>query len=73
MYVANRRSKAAREGGKKPFGGSEMFGVAPVGNKQPEHQDDPKMSHQIQDSLEGYLDNITEEATQKSATGIPLG
>ena len=30
------------------------------------------MSHQMLDSLEGYLDNITEAATQTAATGTPL-
>ena len=30
------------------------------------------MSHQMIDLLEGYLDNITESATQTAATGTPL-
>ena len=30
------------------------------------------MSHQILDSLEGYLDNIAAAATQTAATGTPL-
>ena len=29
-YVAKRRSEAAREGEQRPFGGSALFGVAPV-------------------------------------------
>ena len=49
-----------------------LFGVAPVGNEQPEQQDAPKMSHQMLDSLEGYLDNIPAAATQTAATGGPL-
>ena len=35
-YVAKKRSEAAQEGEQKPFGGSALFGVATVGNKQPE-------------------------------------
>ena len=70
--VTKRRSEAAREGEKKTFGGSALFGVVPVGNKQPEQQEVPKMSYQMLDSLEGYLDNITAAATQTSATGGPL-
>ena len=31
-YVAKRRSEAAREGEQRPFGGSALFGVAPVEN-----------------------------------------
>ena len=30
------------------------------------------MSHQMLDSLEGYLDNITAAETQTAATGTPL-
>ena len=30
------------------------------------------MSHQMMDSLEGYLDNIAATATQTAATGTPL-
>ena len=30
------------------------------------------MSHQMLDSLEGYLDNIAAAATQTEATGTPL-
>ena len=30
------------------------------------------MSHQMLDSLEGYLDNIAAAATQTAATGTPL-
>ena len=72
-YVAKRRSKAVREGEQKPFGGSAQFGPAPVGNK-PEKTDSnpPTMSHQMLDSLEGYLDNIAAAATQTAATGTPL-
>ena len=66
-YVAKRLSEAAREGEQKPFGGSELFGVAPVRNKQP-----PKMSHQMLYYLESYLDNIAAAATQIAETGTPL-
>ena len=48
-----------------------MFGVAPVG-KDPEQRETPTMSHQMLDSLEGYLDNIAAVATQTAATGTPL-
>ena len=61
-----------REAEQKPFGGSERFGVAHVGNEQPEQQDAPKMSRQMLDSLEGYLDNNATAATQTAATGGPL-
>ena len=62
-----------REGEKKPFGGSAQFGPAPVG-KEPEKPESnpPTMSHQMLDSLEGYLDNIAAAATQTAATGTPL-
>ena len=63
MYVAKRGSEAAREGELKPFGGLALFGVAPVRNDQPEQKEGPKMSHQMQDSLEGYPDNIAAAAT----------
>ena len=50
-----------------------MFGVAPIGNEPPEQKEAPKMSHQMLDSLEGYLDNIAAAtATQTAATGTPL-
>ena len=61
-----------REGEQKYFGGSALFGVAPVRNEQPEQKETPKMSHQMLDSLEGYLDNITAAATQTAANGTPL-
>ena len=62
-----------REGEQKPFGGSAQFGPVPVGN-EPEiaESNPPTMSHQMLDSLEGYLDNITAVATQTAATGTPL-
>ena len=71
-YVAKRQSEAAREREQKNFRGSALFGVAPVGNKQPEQQEEQKMSHQILDYLEGYLDNTATAATQKAAMGTPL-
>ena len=71
-YAAKRRSEAAQEGEKKTFGGSALFSVAPVGNEQPEQQEAPKMSHQMLNSLEGYLDNIAVAATQTAATGGTL-
>ena len=62
-----------KEGEQNIFGGSTQFGVAPVGN-EPEQKESntPTMSHQMLDSLEGYLDNITAAATQTAATGTPL-
>ena len=72
-YVAKRRSEAAGEGEQKPFGGSAQFGVALVRNEPEEKQSNtPTKPHQILDSLEGYLDNITAAATHKAATGTPL-
>ena len=71
-YVTKRRSEAAREGEQKPFGGSALFGVAPVRNEQSEQQEEKNMSHQMLDSLEGYLDTIASAATQTAATGTPL-
>ena len=55
------------------WGGSAQFGPAPVGN-EPEKTESypPTMSHQVLDSLEGYLDNIAAAATQTAATGTPL-
>ena len=72
-YIAKRHSEAVIEGEQKPFGGSAQFGVAPVGN-EPERKESntSTMSHQMLDSLEGYLDNIAAAATQTAATGTPL-
>ena len=72
-YVPMRRSEAVREGEQKPFGGSAQFGPAPVGNEPDKTESNPPtMSHQMLDSLEGYLDNIAAAATQTAATGTPL-
>ena len=70
-YVSKRPSEAAREGEQKHFGGSAKFGVALVG-KDPEQKETPTISHQMLDSLEGYLDNIAAAATQTAATGTLL-
>ena len=46
------REEAIRSGKRreqKPLGGSALFGVAPVRNKQPEQKEEPKMSHQMLD------------------------
>ena len=71
-YVAKRRSEAAREGEQKPCGALALFGVAPVGSEQQEQQEEPQMSHQMLEYLEGYLDNIAAEGTQTAAAGTPL-
>ena len=71
-YVAKRRSEAVREGEQKPFGGSPQFGPAPVKEKTAPESNPPTMSHQMLDSLEGYLNNIAAAATQTAATGTPL-
>ena len=57
-YVTKRRSKSVREREQKPFGGSAQFEFATVRN-EPEQKESntPTISHQILDSLEGYLDN----------------
>ena len=61
-----------REGEQKPFGGSAQFGPAPVEEKTATESNPPTMSHQMLDSLEGYLDNIAAASTQTAATGTPL-
>ena len=71
-YVAKRRSEATREREHKPFGDSAMFGVDPVEKEQHKQEEAPQMSHQMIDSLEGYIDNIAEAATQTVANGGPL-
>ena len=71
-YVTKRRWEAAREGEQEPFGGSALFGVAHVKNEHPAQEEAPKMSHQVIDSLEGYIDNIAAAETQTAATGGPL-
>ena len=68
-FVAKRRSEAAREGEKKPFGGSALFGGAPVENEQTKQEEAPQMSHQMLDSLEGYLDNIAAASPPTAANG----
>ena len=73
VYVAKRRSEAVREGEQKPFGGSAQFGPAPVRNEPDKTESNPPtMSHQMLDSLEGYLDKIVAAAMQTAATGTPL-
>ena len=54
------------------WGGSASFGPAPVGKETEPERNPPKMSHQMLDSLEGYLDNIAAASTQTAATGTPL-
>ena len=71
-YVVKRRSEAAQEGEQKTFGGLALFGVAHVKNEHPAQEKAPKMSHQVLDSLEGYIDNIAAAATQTAATGGTL-
>ena len=61
-----------REGEQKRFGGSAQFGPAPVEEKTAPESNPTTMSHQMLDSLEGYLDNITAAETQTAATGTPL-
>ena len=46
--------------------------MAPVEKEQPNQEEGPQMPHQMLDSLEGYLDNITAAATQTAANGGPL-
>ena len=46
--------------------------MAPVEREQPAQEEAPKMSHQMLDSLEGYLDNIAAAATHTAATGGTL-
>ena len=46
--------------------------MAPVKKEQPAQEESPKLSHQMLDSLEGYLDNIAAAATQTAATGGTL-
>ena len=71
-YVAKRRSEAAQEGDQKPFGGSALFGVAPVEKEQCKQEEAPQMLHQMLYSLKVYLDNIVEAATKTVANGGPL-
>ena len=71
-YVANRRLEAAREGEEKIFGGSALFGAAPVKEEKHKQEEAPQMSHQMLDSVEGYLDNIAAAATQMADNGGPL-
>ena len=46
--------------------------MAPVNKEQPTQEEVPKTSHQMLDSLEGYLNIIAAAATQTAATGGPL-
>ena len=71
-YLDKQRSKAAREGEGKPFGGSAQFGAASVAQDKKKKEGTPKISNQMLDSLEGYLDNIAAAATQTTANGGPL-
>ena len=71
-YVVKRRSKAAREGEGKPFGGSALFVAEQVREERNKQEGAPQMSNQMLDLLEGYLDNIAAAATQTAANGGPL-
>ena len=64
--------EAVREGEQKPSGGSSQFGPAPVGKETEPERNPPKMSHQMLDLLEGYLDNIAAVAMQTATTGTHL-
>ena len=70
--VAKRGAEAAREGEEKPFGGSALFGAAPVSQENKKTEGTPQMSNQMLDLLEGYLDNIAAAANQMTANGGPL-
>ena len=78
-YVVKRRAEEAQEGEGKPFGGSAVIG----GQDIEKHGQLWRRGHaasvgpaplinQMQDSLEGYLDNIAAVATQNVAKGWPL-
>ena len=55
------------------MGGSAQFVPAPVRNEPEKTESNPPtMSHQMLDSLQGYLDNIAAAATQTAAKGTPL-
>ena len=70
-----RRAKAAQEGEEKPFGSSAVFGFSAETktNKQLRRRRNQTsagpalLTHQMMDSLEEYLDNITAAATQTAA------
>ena len=62
-YVAKRRAEATREGEEKPFGGSALFGAAPVSQEKKNMEGTPQLLNQILDLLEGYLDNFVATAT----------
>ena len=69
-YMAKQRSEATREGKEKPFGGSDLFGVAPDKRKEKKKTEGtPQLTNQMMDSLEGYLDNIAAAATQTATSG----
>ena len=65
-------SETAWEVEEKPFGSSALFGTVPMGEEKHKQEEAPQMLHQIMDSLEGYLDNITAAATQTAANGAPI-
>ena len=67
-YVANRRSEAAQEGEEKPFGGSVAFERKKIKTQTKIAQ----LTHQMIDSLEGYLNNIAAAATKTADQGGPL-
>ena len=67
-YVANRLSEAAREGEEKPFGDFVTFGGSNIKTQTKGAQ----LTHQMMDSLEGYLNNIAAAAKQTADQGGPL-
>ena len=67
-YVTKRRSEDAREGEEKPFGGSVTF----RGTNNKTQTKGAQLTHQMMDSLKGYLNNIAAAATQTADPGGPL-
>ena len=65
-------SGSRKRGRGKPFGGSALFGAAPVSQEKKNMEGTPQLSNQMLDSFEGYLDNFAAAATQTVANGGPL-
>ena len=64
-YVAKRCYEASQEGEEKPFHGSVTF----VGKRKKTQSKGAQLTHQMMDSLEGYLNNNVASATQTADQG----
>ena len=71
--MAKQRAKSAREGENKPFGGAAAdTAYDQLLRKAAASSAPPVLSNNMLDSIEGYINNIADAATQPVTNGDPL-